>query len=94
MDIQHKQTGNNGSFFAESNGKVVAEMTYSLDIDTMTIDHTEAAPELKGQNAGTQLLNTAVQFARDNGYKIIAVCPFVRSVFTKHADKYKDINVT
>lgn len=49
MDIQHKQTGNNGSFFAESNGKTVAEMTYTLENDIMTIGHTESAPELKAE---------------------------------------------
>ena len=92
MLIQQKEEGHNGSFFVEEAEKQLAEMTYSLSgEDSMIIDHTEVDEVLKGQNVGNQLLNRAVEYARENNLKIFPLCPFARAVFKKRHEEFKDV---
>jgi predicted GNAT family acetyltransferase len=91
MLIQHKQIKNKGMFFVENDGNVLAEMTYTMPSpEKMIIEHTEVSDELRGQNAGYQLVNTAVEYARTHQLKIIPLCPFAHSVFKKKAE-YADV---
>jgi uncharacterized protein len=84
MEIKHAQTDTKGVFYIGEKNKPLAEMTYSkAGAETMIIDHTQVADELKGQGAGKQLVTAAVEYARGNGIKIIPLCPFARSVFEK-----------
>jgi uncharacterized protein len=78
-------------FFVENDGNVLAEMTYTMPSpEKMIIEHTEVSDELRGQNAGYQLVNTAVEYARTHQLKIIPLCPFAHSVFKKKAE-YADV---
>lgn len=84
MLIQHKQVGAKGLFFVQSEGNILAEMVYTMpSADKMIIEHTEVGDELRGQNAGYQLVNTAVEYARTHNLRIIPLCPFANSVFRK-----------
>lgn len=92
MEIIQQQRENKGSFYVEENGKVVAEMTYSVvDPSLIIIDHTEVDDSLKGQGAGLKLLNKTVEYARANHIRIIPLCPFAKSVFDKKHEEYKDV---
>ncbi|MFZ1313861.1 MAG: GNAT family N-acetyltransferase [Chitinophagaceae bacterium] len=84
MLIHHKQVGSKGMFFIGTEGAILAEMVYtSPSADKMIIEHTEVSDELRGQNIGFQLVNTAVEYARKHHIKIIPLCPFANSVFKK-----------
>ncbi|HQV61303.1 MAG TPA: GNAT family N-acetyltransferase [Chitinophagaceae bacterium] len=84
MLIHHKQVGSKGMFFIGEEGAILAEMVYtSPSADKMIIEHTEVSDELRGQNIGFQLVNTAVEYARKHHIKIIPLCPFANSVFKK-----------
>ena len=90
--IQQEEKDNQGSFFIEEDGIQLAEMDYSLSPpNTMVILHTEVDEVLKGRNIGNQLINHAVQYARIKNYKIIPLCPFVKSVFEKRPEEFKDV---
>lgn len=92
MEILQQQKENKGSFYVEENGKVVAEMTYSVvNPSLIIIDHTEVDDSLKGKGAGLKLLNKTVEYARENNIKIIPLCPFAKSVFDKKHEEYKDV---
>jgi len=92
MLIQQKQDGTKGSFYVEENGKILAEMTYSMTGTTlMIIDHTEVSDELRGKNVGYQLVHTAVEYARTNHIKILPLCPFAKSVFDKKGAAFADV---
>ena len=91
MLIQNKKVGTKGMFFVEQDRNILAEMVYTLPSpDKMIIEHTEVSDELKGQNAGNQLLHTAVEYARTHNIKIIPLCPFANSVFKKKPE-YADV---
>lgn len=84
MLIQHRKVNTRGLFFVESDGNILAEMTYTMPSPTkMIIEHTEVGDELRGQNVGYELVRTAVEYARNHGIKIIPLCPFANSIFKK-----------
>ncbi len=87
MLIQHKQVGSKGMFYVQGDDAILAEMVYTMPSpNKMIIEHTEVSEELKGQNVGYQLVNTAVEYARTHNIKIIPLCPFANSVFKKKPD--------
>jgi len=92
MDIQQQNNGSKGSFFIRENDVILAEMTYSMAGDAlMIIDHTEVSDALRGKGAGLQLVNNAVEYAREKQLKIMPLCPFAKSVFDKKHEEFKDV---
>ncbi len=92
MDILQQQNETRGSFYVEENGKVLAEMTYSIASPSLIIiDHTEVDESLKGKGVGLKLLNKTVEYARANNIKIMPLCPFAKSVFDKKQEEFKDV---
>ena len=91
MLIKNKMVGTKGMFYVENDGKILAEMTYSMPSpEKMIIEHTEVSDELKGQNVGYQLVHTAVEYARTHNLKIVPLCPFANAVFKKKPE-YADV---
>lgn len=84
LDISHEEQGHRGAFYVVQDGKRVAEMTYSRTSPTLVIiDHTEVDKSLGGKGVGRRLLDTAVQWARDTGTKVMATCPFAKAQFDR-----------
>lgn len=84
MLVQHKQSGGKGMFFVQQEGNILAQMVYTMvSAEKMIIEHTEVIDELRGQNAGFQLVNTAVEYARTHAIKIFPLCPFANAIFKK-----------
>lgn len=82
--IGHEEVEMRGAFFLERGGKRVGELTYSRMNDAkVIIDHTEVDPALSGQGVGRQLLDAAVEWARETGTKFKVVCPFARAQFAR-----------
>ena len=93
MVIKNKKIGNKGMFYVEADGAVKAEMVYSLhSSDKMIIEHTDVDDSLRGKNVGLQLVNAAVEYARENHLRIIPLCPFAKSVFDRKAE-FRDVLV-
>ena len=91
MEVLFKQSGAKGSFYIEQEGKVLAEMTFSMaGKEKMIIDHTEVDGQLRGLGAGLQMVTAAVNHARVNSLRILPLCPFARSVFQKKPE-FKDV---
>lgn len=91
MEIQIEQSETKGAAFMKQGRKRIAEMTYSkAGSNLIIIDHTEVDESLKGKGIGKKLLVAIVEKARDEGIKIIPLCPFVKSVFDKD-ESIKDV---
>jgi predicted GNAT family acetyltransferase len=90
MEILNKDNGKKGSFYVEQEGKVLAEMSYLWINNKMIIEHTDVSSVLAGKGVGKQLVQKAVEFARERDIKIMSLCPFAKSVFEKVAD-FKDV---
>lgn len=91
MEIQHQVHGNRGAFFIEEDGEWIAEMTYVKSGEkAFIIDHTEIDDKLRGEGIGKDLVAEAVKFARENGLKIHATCPFAKKVIAD-TPEYSDV---
>ena len=91
MQIQHQLNGSRGIFFipADEEG-ILAEVVYTLQPPNMIVEHTEVDEDLQGQNIGLQMVNAVVEHARTHHYKIVPVCPFVKSVIHKKPE-FQDV---
>lgn len=91
MEIKQRENEKRGRFFVEIEGKKLALMTYSkAGPGKIIIDHTEVDESLKGQGVGYELVEAAVEYARENNIKIMPLCPFAAAVFKKR-EAYKDV---
>jgi uncharacterized protein len=84
MLIQQKETDGNGKFYVEADGKILAEMEYTMPAtDKLIISHTEVDDSLSGKGVGLQLLHALVDYARTAQIKVIPLCPFAKTIFNK-----------
>jgi hypothetical protein len=87
MLIEHSQEGDRGVFYIRSeNGERIAELTYLAKKELLIIDHTEVDDSLRGKNIGNQLIEAAVEHARQNSLKIRPICPFAKAVIDKRPE--------
>ena len=85
--IQQQESGSKGSFFVEVEGKRLAEMTYSVaGTERIIIDHTEVDDSLRGTGTGLKLVESAVNYAREKGIKLLPLCPFAKATLLKHPE--------
>ena len=90
MNIQHSYTDRGGRFYSGDPAAPTALLTYRMaGPHKMIIDHTEVN-EQKGTGIGTQLVATAVDFARQHDIRILPLCSFARHLFETTGD-YKDV---
>ena len=64
----------------------IAFIEFKLSHGILSLIHTEVLPGLKGKGAGRAIVQKALQYAKDNNYKIIPICPFVQSYLKKHKE--------
>lgn len=92
MEIKHIEKAGRGAFIVRGeDGGRLAEMTYTTaGTSGFIIDHTEVDESLRGQKVGDKLLAEAVKYARDQGLKIYATCPFALRKLQKN-EEYADV---
>ena len=91
MTVQHEESETEGLFYIEFEGVKEGEMFYSKTGDKqISINSTIVGSKLRGKGAGKKLIETAVQYARKNGIKIIPLCTYALSVFNK-TEEYNDV---
>ena len=56
----------------------------------MVMNHTYVSDKLRGQGVAKKLLDQAAAYARENHYKMQAVCTYVVAAFEK-SDAYNDV---
>lgn len=64
-----------------------AELTFSKASPTLIIaDHTSVPDSMRGTGMGKALAERLVADARAGGYRIIPLCPFVKSLYARNPD--------
>jgi uncharacterized protein len=86
-DPAHKSKG---AWVIERDGKLLAELGYTTAGSRVILDHTDVGEALRGTGAGRQLVEAAVLWARGANVKLIALCPFAKSVFDK-TPEFRDV---
>ena len=64
----------------------IAYIDYKLLHDKMFLIHTEVPPALKGKGVGNAIVQKALQYAKDNNYQLVPICPLVQSYLKKHKE--------
>ena len=84
-EVQFEKKGHRGAFFIAGPEGRVAELTISSSQDgkVVMLDHTEVSGSLRGQGVARKLVEAAVQWARRDGIRLVAVCPFAKAVFER-----------
>ncbi len=68
-----------------------AELTYRrVDAATLEYDHTYVPNVFRGRGIGAGLVKHALDYAREQGYKVVPSCPFV-SDFVARKPEYEDV---
>lgn len=84
MEIIKEDNGRRGNFKAMEGEVQAGLMTFKWENEsTFNINHTEVNPDFGGQGIGKKLVMAAVEFARENQFKILATCPFAKAVLEK-----------
>lgn len=92
MNIEKKESGRTGKFFIREDNEVLADISYLInDESNYVVDHTSVSEKLSGQGVGLKLLDAVVEMARQNEKKVIAGCEFVKKVFKRNEEKYRDV---
>ena len=92
MEIARKNTEEGGFFIAEEDGKRMGYLSFEWATPTkFAILHTVVEEAFQGRGVAKALVNAAVDFARENGYKIMPLCPYAEKVFMRDSS-YDDVN--
>ena len=91
MHIQQKDDGKNGAFFIQEGTEQVALMTYTWTAPNLfTIEHTEVNEDLEGKGVGKQLVQRAVEFAREKESRINPQCRFANAIINR-TPEFRDV---
>lgn len=84
MDIKK---GKNRFYVGENEENMKADIHFVPSGESLLIiDHTGVSDELRGQNVGEQLVRAVVAYAREEGRKIVPLCPFAKGQIDRHSE--------
>ena len=87
IDITHNQAANRFETTIEGHTGFIS---YQDQGGRIVYDHTIVPSELGGKGVGSALVKHALDYARNEGKKVIPTCSFVASYINKHAE-YQDL---
>jgi len=73
-------------FEAHEDDQLVGWLDYSSQDQVVSMPHTEVPPEFSGRGIGGQLVGFALAYARDHGWSVLPVCPFIRNYMVTHPE--------
>lgn len=80
-----------GRFEIEQDGEV-AYLEYALAGKVLELIHTEVPEKMQGTGAGSSLVESALQWAREQHVKVDVICPFATEYIDRHPE-YSDLVV-
>lgn len=82
------ETDTKGRFIAHIVGEAaVGEITFSKSSPTLVIvDHTGVPDALRGKGVGLALSRRMVDHAREEGFRIVPLCPFFKAMAARNPD--------
>ncbi len=90
MDLEIQHNIAKKRFFTFIEGRE-AYLTYDNDGENVLIfDHTYVPFNLRGQNIAAKVVRYALEYARENNFKVIPACSYVR-VFIEKNKQFKDL---
>lgn len=93
MDVVITHNKENHSFITEVEGKI-SHLKYTVLPDGKTLNYisTYVPSELRGRHIAEQIVKTALEYAKNNNFKVIPTCSYV-DMYVKRHPEYKDLIV-
>jgi predicted GNAT family acetyltransferase len=82
-----------GTQFVHAEDGHRAVLRYQLKRGHLVLEHTEVPPELEGRGIGSALVEAAVERARTEGLRLVAVCPFASAWLRRHPDRVTGVPI-
>ena len=91
MEVIQRKGTTEGVFLAIEDNETVGEMTYIWSGDNhFIINHTEVTEQYQGKGVGKEMVEKAVEFARENNCTISPLCSYARHIFDRNPE-YSDV---
>ena len=88
VEIRHDRDARRVEAVLED-GRVAGFAAYRRRNDTVySFTHTEVDDEFEGQGIGSQLASGVIRTARDEGFKILPICSFIRGYLRGHDETH------
>ena len=80
----------NRFYMGEDRKHPLAEITFvPAGEHSLVVDHTFTDPSLRGQGIARKLVERLADYARENGLKLLATCPYAKKVLEE--DAFSDV---
>lgn len=90
MDLKVKHDEKNRRFYAQVEDHECELKYHQVDEQTLDYFSTYVPDKLRGKGIAGHITNVALQYARDNHYKVVPSCPFVEKYVDNHPE-YKSL---
>lgn len=91
-DYAVKLSKNEKTFYLKKDTENLGHLIYTIsDDNVMTLVGTRVDKSLKGKGLGINLIDAAVEFARENNYKLDATCPYAVLMLERNKEEFKDV---
>jgi predicted GNAT family acetyltransferase len=87
--MEHEVKREKKRFVINIDGKEVY-VDFEMKDNKMDLDHTYTHPDLRGRGLAAQVVRAALEFAKEENFKVIPTCSYVRSFISKN-DEYKEL---
>jgi predicted GNAT family acetyltransferase len=61
-------------------------LEYQIENDNILFTHTLVPEALEGQGIGSQLAKAGLEYAKQNLYRVVPLCPFVSGYIGRHPE--------
>lgn len=68
----------------------IVELNYRLRDGVISFTHTGVPRALEGRGIGSLIVRTGLDYAREQGYKVVPICSFVEAYIQRH-EEYADL---
>lgn len=88
MDFTNHKSGNGGYIALNNETEEMGRLTYTIlpEENKLIISFVLVHPKFEGRGMGKYLVDDALKFARENGWKVFPHCSYARSVMNKMID--------
>ncbi|WP_312324312.1 GNAT family N-acetyltransferase [Soonwooa sp.] len=85
---QNNQSGNGGFMTMHNDSEEVGRLTYTIipEDNRYVISFVNIYPKFEGQGLGKLIVKEAIDFARDNNWKVYPHCSYARTVMSRMDD--------
>ncbi len=92
IDLNSLEVVNNteaNRFEIQLDGGDIALIQYMINGPNIIMHHTEVPPAYEGQGIAGKLAKYALDWAKNEGYKVNPLCPYIKSYIKRHTE-YQD----